>query len=240
MAGTFNASSSQYMTLGSSLSFPRNLSQLTMTCWVTPGTLINTETFVIYFARNGSTNSGWASFSVRTSTAKWRLNGRITSSASIYSCDSNSSVVAGTKYFLAGVHNYTSGYMYLYINGILDNSLTGISGWNTTSQDADAGGARLGSRPDGSSTTFQHMSLSDVRLYQRELSADEIYNMFVAKGRDTITESLYERWEFMDGADGSAISTTQSIGSNQGVATSGSGSAAPSYSENLCGTRSRI
>jgi hypothetical protein len=128
--------------------------------------------------------------------------------------------------------------MILYINGVQDNTLA-IASWTANSQDADSGGARFGSRPDGNSVSFQNMTLDDVRCYQRVLTPQEINNIYVAKGKDTITYGLFERWKLIDGVDAGAIGTTRSIGSNQGAAVGGASTAAPTYTQATGTVRNR-
>jgi hypothetical protein len=124
--------------------------------------------------------------------------------------------------------------MTLYINGVQDNTVT-IAGWTANSQDADAGGCRIGTRADGSTGTFSNMVVDDIRCYQRVLTAQEINNIYVAKGGDSIVYGLYERWKFL-GPTAGTQTTVPSIGSNQGGSVP---SASPTFTESFATSRRR-
>lgn len=104
-------------------------------------------------------------------------------------------------------------------DGAQENSVA-IPGWTANSSNTVAGGGTVCVRPDHTSPTLSNAYIDDLRLYQRELTATEVQIIASARGRDSIVSSMFERWKLMDGATGSVIGTTASIGSNEGGALS--------------------
>jgi len=77
-----------------------------------------------------------------------------------------------TWYHVAGVYNSSNGFMGLYINGALNNSRT-RTGTPTLGYFSVV---NVGARPEG--TCFFYGLIDEVRIYNRALTADEIYEIY--------------------------------------------------------------
>jgi hypothetical protein len=87
-----------------------------------------------------------------------------------------------------------------YLNGVLDVTDSSLGG--TPSSPATLGvGGRSGS------SDVANGDLEDVRVYNRELSANEILTIYTSNGRDNIYDGLINRWAVSSKGDGTDIST---------------------------------
>lgn len=219
MAGSFI--SSKYLVLSNSLAATQNQPGFSMAMWVRPATVSATERFLMCFTINGSTTSVRAGLSTYGTGTPYvyRVSSRRLDADSLSTVDSTTAPVAGNLVHLCGTYGWTTGEMTVYVNGVQENSIS-IPAWNGNSSNTVAGGGTVCVRPDHTSLTLSNAYIDDLRLYQRELTATEVQIITTARGRDSVVNGLFDRWKLMDGATSSIISTTASIGSNQGVATS--------------------
>lgn len=88
-----------------------------------------------------------------------------------------------------------------YLNGVLD-ATSGTVGTVTTPATLGIGG-----RNGSFSGQCANGDLEDIRVYNRELSAQEILNLYGANGLDCIYDGLLNRWALTSKGDGTEIST---------------------------------
>ena len=133
----------------------------------------------------------WSSGSGTTWTLRLRVGG------SQYDTNS-SSIVANTWYHLA-VH-YDGSTIRTFTNGSFSNQTTGVSG---TIAAPDAG--RLASNPYLSPRELKGQ-ITDFRVYDRALDEEEINEIYILRGADTIAEGMKGRFTLLDGAPGVSAS----------------------------------
>lgn len=140
--------------------------------------------------------------------------------------------VAGKYFHVVGTYNPTGGQPQkrLYINGVLVASsvISAALSYDSTptgdfwlGQDGSSGGPDFRFNGD----------LSDVRVYNRSLAAEEVATMFIAKGRDGIVRGLVGRWTLQERADGLAVPATAGFVKDVSeFQSSGAGVSTPVYS----------
>ncbi|MFE1437343.1 LamG-like jellyroll fold domain-containing protein [Streptomyces sp. NPDC058739] len=107
---------------------------------------------------------------------------------------------AGTWAHLVGVHDTVADKLLLYVNGTLAGSTALSTSWY-------AGGAfQIGaSRIDGASTSFFTGQIDDVRMFDRAVSGDEVYQLF--KQRPLVKS----RWTFETTAGTAPVTTPDAV-----------------------------
>jgi hypothetical protein len=124
---------------------------------------------------------------------------------------------AGTWAHLVGVHDTVANKLLLYVNGTLAGSTALTSTWY-------AGGAFQigGSKMDGTATSFFTGQIDDVRIFDRAVSGDEVYQLF--KQRPLVKS----RWMFETTAGTAPVTTPDEVSTTNPLTLSGG--AAQSYS----------
>jgi hypothetical protein len=112
-------------------------------------------------------------------------------------------VSAGPLYHIAGVVDFTAKTERLYVNGALVASGNALGFGANTTPATDSKSASLNSEDDGS-TAFSNCTMSDVRLYNRALSAGEIATIYITCGTDGIMNGLVRQWMLNEDAPGVA------------------------------------
>lgn len=184
MAILFTSSSSQSAATVSSLATP---SSLTICAWA-------------YFISFPGTNRPLG----KADDFEWRCNG-----SGVLFNDTGVSGGAGvsitgnlstsTLYHIATTNNLSTGAAAIYLNGSLDNSVG--SGQTSTAASATF---TLGTRTG--SGNYANVSLEDVRIYNRVLSAAEISTIYACRGTDGIVNGLLNRWLLNENSQGTAAS----------------------------------
>ena len=108
----------------------------------------------------------------------------------------SASINANTWYHLAVTYDGST--IKTYTNGSYSNQTTGLSG----SLDApDAG--RIGSNPYLSPRELKGC-VTDFRVYERALNPEEIEEIYILRGADTIVQDMKGRFVLLDGAPGTS------------------------------------
>jgi alpha-L-arabinofuranosidase len=87
-------------------------------------------------------------------------------SAAFYQADATSSPTTGNWYNLIGVNNVATNQLLLYVNGVLQSSVTYSGGWQATGATVVGGGLYNGARTD-----LVNGTIDDVHFYDSPLSA---------------------------------------------------------------------
>lgn len=226
MAMNFVGSSSQRLTLGGSLSTFKNVTGGTCMCWVNlQGTLPLTETILMYFSTGTTTTSVRLGISFRGQSTRFRVSARRLDANSVSSLDGTTAPVAGTLYHVCGVAEFNSTSLRIYVNGVQENSLS-VASWSGATSNTASLSAYIASNNIGSYVTAL---ITDVRTYNRALTAQQIFNIYGSRGRDSIVQGMQDRWKMVDNSVGSS-GNPQSIGLLQGVASQTNN---PLYADNM-------
>lgn len=234
MAGTFVNASSQYLAISSSLGAAQNVAGNTVSMWVRPSG-VATAYAMVYWTISGANNAARLSLSIQTSPVLYRFTGRRAVAEGSQNINSTTTPASGTLVHLCGVAGWTTQQLRLYVNGVQENSVAPAT-WTANSENTASQVARIASRGDSTAAGYFQGTLDDVRIYQRVLSAQEVMNLYMARGADSIVNGLYDRWKIIGGTTGSVIGTVPSIGSNQGSAVATN---SPTFAESIAKTRTR-
>lgn len=217
MSLKFVTASSQRVNLGAGTNLLRNVAAATVSAWINPTSLVSSGSrgiISIAVSTDGSTSR----FALEQISGDWQVVARRLDG------DSSTLVVGGTPTIgtlvhMVGVARFSTGGLDLYLDGAFV-ATTANGGWTGNSSNTTSGGGHIGSEDDGLSSYFDG-TIDDIRVYNRELSAQEIQAMYIARGRDSNVYLLVDRWAFTEVA---------------GVAASGAGSVKDSGSSRINGT----
>lgn len=168
-----------YVDLGSSLSMARNVNATTVTAWIKPGSTIPAGSYreLISLSVNsagGPTNTSRVALSLKGdgSAGGLYLGSRSTDTEAqkILTVDSN--LQTNQWYHVAGVIDFTSGSLTLYLNGLRVATST-VAFSQTHTPNTLSTNAALGAQDTGNSNYF-HGEMDDVRIYNRPLCACDI------------------------------------------------------------------
>lgn len=229
MAVNLVSASSMNLNLTSSLSSFQNLTGGTMMCWVSlQGTLPTSEVHLINFSVGTSPNSGRFAITYQGGSTKFRTSARRLDANSVSSINGTTSPTIGTIYHVCATAAYNGTALKIYVNGVQEGTLT-VAGWTGSSSNTASQSAKIGSAATIPGT-YVNAHITDVRTYNRVLTANEIEIIYNARGGDSVVNGMLDRWKLMDGANASVIGTARSIGSLQGGAVAVN---SPTYVENL-------
>jgi hypothetical protein len=116
--------------------------------------------------------------------------------------------VIGTPVHVAFTANYQTGAVKLYTNGrlVMEASIVWNGGLGNTSATNSACGA-AGSE-EGLQSEFTDGTYEDLRVYNRELTPDEILTIYNTQGIDGIVRGLQQRYELQDNATGKTTASS--------------------------------
>lgn len=106
----------------------------------------------------------------------------------------------GTTYHLVGVRDSAAGLLRIYVNGVQENTVAAGA-----APSASANALRIGNQA-ALDRAFDGY-LEDVRFYNRALSAAEVQELYLARGRDKIFNGLQARWPMKEYPPGQTLST---------------------------------
>lgn len=223
------SASTQYVVLADEACYIyQNVTGATLMAWLSVASTPSSELMAVHFSTGSSTSNARLSLSYRGVETRWRVSARRLDANSVSSVNGTSAPSIGQVCHVCGVAEYSNQILRLYVNGVQENTLT-ITGWTGASSDTASQSARIGSTGTGAS--YYNGAVTDVRTYNRVLSADEIASIYRARGRDSGVSGLGDRWKLLRGGPGTAFSSDKSVGPNQADATSGYGP--PTYAENM-------
>ena len=148
-----------------------NTSQsFSVSAWVNLNSISGTQTFV---SIDGSNMSGF-DLQLRADTGKFAFT-RVASdsnAAQVFHADATSVPTTGVWYNLVGVDNVATGQLMLYINGVLQSTVSDGSAWQASGATVVGGGETNGVRSD-----FVNGLIDEVRFFNSPLSASAAGNV---------------------------------------------------------------
>lgn len=199
MSAQLTKASTQWFDLGAALPALQNVAEATLVCWATYNGGSVTEDRLISFANGLSEANARATITQRHNAGGvHRVAGRRTDAEAVNAID-GTTVASTTKRHVVGVFRYSTGSMTLYVDGVQEATLA-IGSWTGNTDNTASLGAALGGRSDGIGTL--NGLLEGCRVYTRALSAQEISNLFNARGGDGNVVGLVHRWQLQNGAPG--------------------------------------
>ena len=230
MAANFVSASSMSLNLTSSLSTFQNVTGGTMMCWVSlQGTLPTSEVHLINFSVGTSTANARLAITYLNTATKFRASARRLDANAVSSVNGTTTPVIGTIYHVCATAAYNGTTLKIYVNGVQEGTLT-VAGWTAASSNTASSGARIGARADVAAGGFSNAIITDVRTYNRVLTANEIEIIYNARGGDSVVNGMLDRWKLMDGPLATIIGTSRAIGTLQGAAVAVN---SPTYADNL-------
>jgi alpha-L-arabinofuranosidase len=135
-----------------------------VSAWVNLNSVSGTQTFA---SIDGVNVSGFA-LQLRADTGKFAFTclASDSSSAQVYHADALTTPSTGTWYNLLGVNDVADGMLLLYVNGILQSSVSYSGGWQATGATVVGAGKSGGAR-----TNFANALIDEVRFFDSPLSA---------------------------------------------------------------------
>lgn len=187
MALVFNGTN-QYLNLGNVLN---PTADMTVMVWVRRGA-VGTRHEVM--SKEGAGADGWELSLLASNLVEFgAFNGAYPVA------NSTTQITAGTWFHVCGVRNSATGQTSVYVNGVLEGSVAAGAAPTT-----NTGNCNIGRRNDGS--RYFNGAMSDVRFYNRALSADEIQTIYACQGRDFIIDGLQAWYTFDEREDGYLLS----------------------------------
>lgn len=227
----------QWYNLGAAFTALQNVPGATLMCWSTfTAPSVNLEDRLMHVSSGTAVGASRLQMAHRQDVVRWRASGRRLDADAVASIDSVTPLGAA-RVHVATVARYSAQSFELYVNGALEASSAQPT-WTGNSSNTASLGAALGASSDG--TGNLNGLLEGCRIYTRALSAQEIANIFAARGRDGNTFGLLHRWQMQNGFPGSVANTAAAVdtgtGARNGVAT---GTPNITFQEWLSGNRRR-
>lgn len=199
-----------------------NVVGASLACWLRP-TAIQAG-YIVRFSEGTATSPRIALYALNT--GKVQSYGRRLDGGATENVASNSLYAVGSAVHLVAVCRYDAQLIEIWWNGTLDNSavaptFTGPTS-NTPCQQAYLG------HPTGAMDCV----VEDVRLYARVLSAQEINNLYYARGRDRETDNA-ARWKLAEAEPGAAAAGAASVRDTGRAGIHGTPANNPTYREAL-------
>jgi Concanavalin A-like lectin/glucanases superfamily len=222
----FTYASSQFVTIGGTISALQNVPGATLMCWVRVNDFTNIHPFMQYSVNTPTLRR--ANINVQTTGIPVAQGRRLdTDSLSTVDASTFGTLTVGQVYHIAGVFNYAGGSLSIYVNGALSNT-TSVSGWTGNSSNTVSGAAGIGT-DTSFGTVVMSGSLSDCRVYNYAKSAGDIATIYYSFGRDNQIYGLVNRYKLDEmGAGQSGAAVLDDTGNNPGTATN-----TPTYTDRL-------
>lgn len=224
LGGALNLNgSSAYINVGNSSVF--NSQSITVNAWVKYNAFAGSDNEIVGKYANSNGSTGWILFRSTASYENGCVTGKLcfllTPPSTGFGLGqkmlvgANTNLTTGTWYHVVGTYDYNSNVMSIYVNGVLNNSVTKSTtqGIATSTVNVSIGANQL------DNNRFTNGLIDDVRIYNRSLSASEVQQLYsagVAKmntsSANKNTSGLLRYWTF-DGADTSTTTATDISGS---------------------------
>ena len=171
----------QSITLPASTDFIRNAPGATLMAWVRPDGAVNgTQTILV--VNNGDATQGGgigaARANIQIAGGQFRAIGRQADTGGSSNAVGGTPVV-GTTFFVAGVFEYATQAVRIYVNGQQAGSTT-VAAWNVPSADTANLVARIGSNADGVTESWIG-AIDGARIFNSALTATEILDIYNAE-----------------------------------------------------------
>lgn len=249
MSIRFNGTT-QLINLGSNPYF-RNVSQATLMAWVKPRTLPanNIQAVVVGISIGpppGISGSSRASLEIRgnaTAPADLACTARRldTDAGSGLNTGAITGANPGVWWHLAVGLDYTTTpgiTAFWFFNGVLVATITGGTTGGGNTSDTDCKSATIGA-DEGLAAGFLDGDVEDVRIYNRQVGANEIATIYAAQGADGIVSGLAGRYGCNELGESQTVVSVPSIA--EFSRTVGSPVASPTYAPSIIrGTRTKI
>ena len=213
MAITLASASSRWINIGSGVATFQNLAAATTSIWVKPASTIGSGSRGVTGFSTGTADTT-ARCSLEQTSSGWQIVARRLDADSAQIAGGGS-VTVGTVYHLVGVTNYAGGHLKLYINGAIVTT-TNVAGWTANTSNTTSNKSSLGAEEDGGSSWFDG-TIDDARIYTRALSAQEIANLYNARGADSIVNGLVHRWKMNESYPTATASGASSVKDTAGT-----------------------
>lgn len=174
--------SNDFVNLGSDLGILRNVNATTVTAWIKPASTMAPNTYreiVSISVNNGATptNTSRVALSLKGdgSAGGLYLGGRSTDTEAQKVLTVDANLQANQWYHVAGVIDFASGSLTIYLNGLRVATST-VAFAQTHTPNTVSTSAALGAQDTGNANYF-HGDMDDVRIYSRPLCACEIQTL---------------------------------------------------------------
>jgi len=137
---------------------------------------------------------------------------------------SGGTVADGSWHFIVGTFNSGTGESKIYVDGVWKETANASLSHNTSS--LEIGG-------DGASTYYFTGEITDVRVYNRVLSLEEIQVIYRLRGSDNIVHGLLGRWLLNEKHDGATATVASSVIDISGQGNHGTPYNSPVYRESI-------
>lgn len=212
MALDLESTSSQYVSFGSTLG-TESLAGATIEAWVKLETNA-AGGFIVHIASGATTAQRFALREIAGpvfQTVVRPLNSGASTTLAGTAINST-----GTVYHLISVADVAGGAMYLYVNGALDASVTGLSGngWGSTFDSTASAGNAFGCRSDAGANFYDGI-IEDVQIYNYAMSAADVARRY--KRLAVATPAIHRYQLGSDANDSGTASAVNGTVQNAGV-----------------------
>lgn len=219
-----------------------NITQKTLTAWIDIDNYGSSDEGLIVMKADSSLENGWY-FGVKGSGGPPPRNnlrfGQFFTGAQEWRSPADS-ILLNVSYHVAIVYDRSSDTNdpIIYINGVSVTVTQTDSSTGSAASDA-AQDVLIGNNPSPFNMDFQGI-ISDLRIYDRLLSADEIATIYQTRGVDGIVDGLVSRWPQNEGPEGGVVSGTDvvkdvAVNRNDGTPTND-----PEYDAGVVRSRRRV
>jgi len=185
----FNGSSS-FASVADSADLRLNNTDFTLNAWVKMDSYNSSYGSIIMSKRTPGINSGWT----------WSITGATGNPTGVASygpgggnTNAFGSVPVGLSswHMVTSVYNLASGQFSIYIDGVLDNTTSGI----LTANGAITAMLYIG-KDDATSSYYFHGAMDDIKIYNRGLSSSEIQQLYNIDNIPSLSNGLLAYWTF--------------------------------------------
>jgi 6,7-dimethyl-8-ribityllumazine synthase len=218
MAIVFDGVVANNLDMGANRNFLRNVAGGTIMAYVTINSIGVTRSLIsISIGTGTATRTKMSVLAAGTVEIRARaLDAQVASDA----FNTVATLVAGQRYHLAAVLNYSTRSALIYIDGDLSiaGSFATMTPGNTSDTAAQTG--TIGANETGSSAPWNGQ-VEDARVYGRALGPAEIKTIATGRGADGITGSLQGRWSCNEKATGQTAVQVADLSGNGYALTAG-------------------
>jgi Concanavalin A-like lectin/glucanases superfamily len=159
----------------------RNVPGATLAAWIRPDLVDTGAHSIMVFNNSDATVGGGLGASranIQINGTSFRAIGRPGDAAAGGSTTiTGGTAVQGLSYFVAGVFQYATGSMQLYVNGQQVAQTSAIAGWTANVPDTPSLAARIGANFDGSAEYFVG-AIDGARVFNTAMDATQILNLY--------------------------------------------------------------
>lgn len=230
MPASFIAANNEYINLGINQAYLKNCTGYTISAWVYITNLsVERDIVAISVGAAASTATSRASLVV-TPSGQVMMISRASDADVEHNCyGAAGAIVVNTWYHILGITDLVAATQVVFVNGVQSGQTSAVTFNQAVTSNTNAYNSCIGSQDNGSANMMSG-KIHDVRIYNRELSLQEISTIYTSGGKDGIIYGLEGHFLLSEETSGATLTTAINTGT---VRTSGTGVNTPTYSTGI-------